>query len=72
MPQCISATREMDFRLITSFDDLETVYMDLKEPIVDRQSRLRKEKLIYKLYLVSYIQMKVTELDSVAVIMIVI
>ena len=29
------ATREMDFRLITSYDNLETVYMDLLEPIID-------------------------------------
>ena len=35
VPKCIRSTREMDFRLIASLDDLETVYMDLKEPIVD-------------------------------------
>jgi len=36
VPKCIPDTREMDFRVITSFDDLETVYMDLKEPAVER------------------------------------
>ena len=34
VPRCIRATRAMDFRLITSFDNLETVYMDLLEPIL--------------------------------------
>jgi 5-formyltetrahydrofolate cyclo-ligase len=33
VPKCIHATREMDFRLITSYDSLETVYMGLLEPI---------------------------------------
>lgn len=34
VPRCIRATREMDFRLITSFSSLEAVYIDLLEPIV--------------------------------------
>lgn len=36
VPRCIQSTREMDFRQLTSFDELETVYMDLQEPIVDQ------------------------------------
>lgn len=36
VPKCIRSTREMDFRLLASLDDLETVYMDLREPIVER------------------------------------
>ena len=35
----------MDFRLITSFDDLETVYMDLKEPIVSRTVSIDKGQI---------------------------
>ncbi len=35
VPKCIHATRKMDFRLITSYDSLETVYMGLFEPIID-------------------------------------
>ncbi|MBO0600346.1 5-formyltetrahydrofolate cyclo-ligase [Sporosarcina sp. E16_3] len=39
VPKCIHATRKMDFRLITSYDSLETVYMGLFEPItVETQS----------------------------------
>jgi 5-formyltetrahydrofolate cyclo-ligase len=34
VPKCIQETRDMDFRLITSYTNLETVYMNLLEPIV--------------------------------------
>jgi 5-formyltetrahydrofolate cyclo-ligase len=33
VPKCDPHTRSMEFRVIKSFDDLETVYMDLFEPI---------------------------------------
>lgn len=42
VPKCIPSTREMDFRLIRSVDDLEKVYMDLFEPIVDRTISIAK------------------------------
>ncbi|MCG7345134.1 5-formyltetrahydrofolate cyclo-ligase [Sporosarcina sp. ACRSL] len=45
VPKCIPATREMDFRIITSFDDLETVYMDLEEPIVERTVSIDKGQI---------------------------
>ncbi|MDN4609036.1 5-formyltetrahydrofolate cyclo-ligase [Sporosarcina highlanderae] len=45
VPKCISATREMDFRLITSFDDLETVYMDLREPAIDKTEAIDKSSI---------------------------
>lgn len=45
VPKCNPKTREMDFRLITSFDDLETVYMDLKEPVEDRTISIAKRKI---------------------------
>lgn len=45
VPKCIPETREMDFRLITSIDDLETVYMDLKEPRVGRTISVYKGQI---------------------------
>lgn len=45
VPKCIAKTRTMDFRLITSFEDLETVYMDLLEPIVAKTTSIRKEDI---------------------------
>lgn len=45
VPKCIPGTREMDFRIITSFDDLETVYMDLKEPVVERTISIAKGQI---------------------------
>lgn len=45
VPKCIPDTREMDFRLINSFDDLETVYMDLKEPAVERTISVDKRQI---------------------------
>ncbi|MBB4825722.1 5-formyltetrahydrofolate cyclo-ligase [Sporosarcina luteola] len=45
VPRCLPATREMDFREITSFDCLETVYMDLKEPIVQQTKAVGREEI---------------------------
>ena len=45
VPRCKSNTREMDFRLLTSFDDLESVYMDLLEPIVMKTVSVSKEQI---------------------------
>lgn len=45
VPKCNPETRVMDFRLITSFDDLETVYMDLKEPVVDKTISIDKGQI---------------------------
>jgi 5-formyltetrahydrofolate cyclo-ligase len=45
VPKCNPDTREMDFRLITTFEDLETVYMDLKEPIVSRTVSIDKGQI---------------------------
>lgn len=36
VPKCYPATRSMDFRLIENLDQLEVVYMKLKEPIVNK------------------------------------
>ncbi|SUJ04235.1 5-formyltetrahydrofolate cyclo-ligase family protein [Sporosarcina pasteurii] len=45
VPKCIRKTRAMDFRLITSFKQLETVYIDLLEPIVNETNSVRKEEI---------------------------
>ena len=45
VPKCIRATREMDFRLITSLDDLETVYMDLLEPIISETEAVHRNEI---------------------------
>ena len=45
VPKCIHATREMDFRLIQSYKQLETVYLDLLEPIVDETTSVRKNEI---------------------------
>ncbi|TLS36312.1 5-formyltetrahydrofolate cyclo-ligase [Pseudalkalibacillus caeni] len=36
VPKCFPKTKEMEFRSITSYDQLEVVYFGLKEPIPDR------------------------------------
>jgi 5-formyltetrahydrofolate cyclo-ligase len=45
VPKCIHSTREMDFRLITSFDQLETVYLDLLEPIEAQTTSIGKDEI---------------------------
>ncbi|ARD46798.1 5-formyltetrahydrofolate cyclo-ligase [Sporosarcina sp. P37] len=45
IPRCISSTREMDFRLIDSFDQTEIVYMDLKEPKIDMTRPVKPEEI---------------------------
>ncbi|MEK5038847.1 5-formyltetrahydrofolate cyclo-ligase [Sporosarcina sp. FSL K6-3457] len=45
VPKCIQATREMDFRLITSYRHVETVYMNLLEPIVEKTVAVEKDAI---------------------------
>ena len=45
VPKCINPTREMDFRLITTYDNLETVYMDLLEPNIDQTTPISKNEI---------------------------
>lgn len=45
IPRCIASTREMDFRLIDSFDQTEVVYMDLKEPTIDQTLAVNPEDI---------------------------
>lgn len=43
VPKCIHTIRKMDFRLITSYDSLETVYMGLFEPIINETISIEKD-----------------------------
>ncbi|MGC4376032.1 5-formyltetrahydrofolate cyclo-ligase [Fictibacillus sp. Mic-4] len=45
VPKCNPKTREMTFYSITSFSDLENVYMDLYEPIIDKTFAVRPEEI---------------------------
>lgn len=45
VPRCIPKTRAMDFRIINSFKDLETVYIDLLEPIVSETTSITKDQI---------------------------
>ncbi|MRX72633.1 5-formyltetrahydrofolate cyclo-ligase [Bacillus lacus] len=45
VPKCEPKTKEMIFRALTSFDELETVYFGLQEPIPARTALLSKEEL---------------------------
>lgn len=45
IPKCIPSTREMNFRIFTSYDELETVYINLLEPIVDRTTAVSKDQI---------------------------
>lgn len=45
VPKCIHSTREMDFRLIQTYEQLETVYSDLLEPIVGETAAIKKESI---------------------------
>ncbi len=45
VPKCENKTREMDFRMITSYDNLETVYLDLQEPIIKETRSIEKDKI---------------------------
>jgi len=45
VPKCIKESREMDFYCITSFDELEIIYMDLLEPIIEKTQLVSKEEI---------------------------
>lgn len=45
VPKCNRETKEMDFRLINSFDNLETVYMNLLEPIISETKSVSMEEI---------------------------
>lgn len=45
IPRCLAETRAMDFRLLESFDQIECVYMDLKEPRIDCTTSVTPEEI---------------------------
>ena len=45
VPKCLHATREMDFRSITTFNSLETVYVNLLEPIIEETVPVAKHEI---------------------------
>ena len=45
MPKCENQTRDMDFRIINSYDDLEKVYLDLQEPIIAESESVKKDEI---------------------------
>lgn len=45
VPKCYSADKMMEFRELSSFDELENVYMDLYEPVIDRTKVIPKENI---------------------------
>jgi 5-formyltetrahydrofolate cyclo-ligase len=45
VPKCWRKSRAMDFHVITDFDQLETVYMHLKEPKVEETQRIGPEEI---------------------------
>lgn len=45
VPKCENQTREMDFRLINSYNNLEKVYFDLQEPIIKETVSIKKDDI---------------------------
>ncbi|WP_438310929.1 5-formyltetrahydrofolate cyclo-ligase [Sporosarcina sp. FA9] len=45
VPKCIPTTRNMDFRSIKSFNELEIVYVELLEPIITKTKLVAKENI---------------------------
>lgn len=45
IPKCEPATHEMTFYIFTSFDELEIVFKDLFEPIIERTTKIAKEDI---------------------------
>ncbi|RDU35377.1 5-formyltetrahydrofolate cyclo-ligase [Neobacillus piezotolerans] len=45
VPKCLPATREMQFRYLTDFSELEKVYYGLLEPIVEKTEQVRPDDI---------------------------
>ena len=45
VPKCENQSREMDFRQINSYSNLEKVYFDLQEPIITETVSIKKEDI---------------------------
>ncbi|WP_018661508.1 5-formyltetrahydrofolate cyclo-ligase [Heyndrickxia acidiproducens] len=45
VPKCIPAPKQLVFRELRSFDELETVYFGLSEPIVEKTEEVAKDEI---------------------------
>jgi 5-formyltetrahydrofolate cyclo-ligase len=45
VPRCYSNDKKMEFRKLSAFGDLENVYMDLYEPIIEKTEDIPKKKM---------------------------
>ncbi|MCM3716813.1 5-formyltetrahydrofolate cyclo-ligase [Fictibacillus phosphorivorans] len=45
VPKCYSSNKQMEFRELNSFHELENVYMDLYEPIEEKTTVIEKENI---------------------------
>ncbi|GEK33924.1 5-formyltetrahydrofolate cyclo-ligase [Kurthia sibirica] len=45
IPKCKHETKQMDFYIFTSFDELEVVFKQLQEPIVEQTTKIEKEMI---------------------------
>lgn len=45
VPKCLPGSKEMDFRILTSYDELETVYFGLKEPIPSKTEQVSADQI---------------------------
>lgn len=43
VPKCMPRTKELDFRYITSFSELETVYFGLQEPVMTMEHAAKED-----------------------------
>jgi 5-formyltetrahydrofolate cyclo-ligase len=49
VPKCYSTNKKMEFRKLNSFDDLENVYMDLYEPVIEKTKIIPREQIDFLL-----------------------
>ncbi len=45
VPKCLPKKKELQFRILKDFSELETVYYGLKEPVLDRTERVHKNRI---------------------------
>ncbi|WP_066173423.1 5-formyltetrahydrofolate cyclo-ligase [Bacillus marinisedimentorum] len=45
VPKCLPEKKELQFRILTDFSELEVVYYGLKEPILERTERVHKNRI---------------------------
>lgn len=45
IPKCLPKTKEMDFRIFSSYDNLEVVYSGLQEPVKDKTKSVQPSEI---------------------------